>query len=238
MKADSALRLEKGEGREGITRGIALHFFGLAAGARAHPIPLRLNPAAQTTKYTVGSSRSLSPDQIGIHRRDAKGRRDHRPGTSAKLRVAAVDECATEFPRPEKTRRDSSANPTKAGTNRPTALVSRSRRSSGRSWSAPVLWRFDHRRAQIDGRNLAPGVINFGSQSAPDWSGAHSKTLPRTFGFKVPNRGGKKSSDFVKERSGSAVCKNRHESELAPNGLRKASVVASNRRPTRSADWS
>ncbi len=55
-------------------------------------------------------SRTQSPDQIGIHRRDAKGRRDHRPGTSAELRVSAVDEGATKFPRPEKTLRDSGAD--------------------------------------------------------------------------------------------------------------------------------
>ena len=41
MKADSALRLEKGERRKGITRGTALHFFRLALGARAHLLPLR-----------------------------------------------------------------------------------------------------------------------------------------------------------------------------------------------------
>jgi len=52
VKADSALRLEKGEGRNGITRGTTLHFFRLALGTRAHPIPSRLNPAPQTTKYT------------------------------------------------------------------------------------------------------------------------------------------------------------------------------------------
>ena len=104
-------------------------------------------------------SRNQNPDQIGIHRRDAKvpqpngartflsaegwtasrgwaanGRtgmsallsaweilaahedldrlqcRDHRPGTSAGLRVSAVDECATHFPRPENIPRDSSSH--------------------------------------------------------------------------------------------------------------------------------
>ncbi len=45
-----------------------------------------------------------------LHRRDAKLRRDHRRGTSAELRVSAVNECATKFPRPEKTLRDSSTD--------------------------------------------------------------------------------------------------------------------------------
>ncbi len=53
------------------------------------------------------------------------------------------------------------------------------RRTAARSWSAPVLWRFDHGREQIDGRDLAPGVINTRDKSARGL--AHSKTLPRPF---------------------------------------------------------
>ena len=50
-------------------------------------------------------------------------------------------------------------------------------RRSARLWTAPVLWRFDNGREQIDGRNLAPVVRHFGHQNARGL--AHSKTLAR-----------------------------------------------------------
>ncbi len=59
-------------------------------------------------------------------------------------------------------------------------------RQSASFWSAPALWRFDHGRELIDGRNLAPRVIIMGGQSARGL--AHSKTLPRRFTFMAPMR--------------------------------------------------
>ena len=86
----------------------------------------RMNPARQ--------SRIQSPDQIGLHRRDAKVRRDHRPDTSAELGVSAVDGCATKFPRPEKTLRDSSTEDADVGHKR-TQRITKNETADERRWT-------------------------------------------------------------------------------------------------------
>ncbi len=61
------------------------------------------------------------------------------------------------------------------------------RRTAARSWSAPVLWRFDYGREQIDGQTFGPGVINTRDKSARGL--AHSTTLARGRRFKGSKRG-------------------------------------------------
>jgi hypothetical protein len=40
---------------------------------------------------------------------------------------------------------------------------------SARSWTAPVLWRFDHARGMNNGRNLVLSLLTFGRKAIEDY---------------------------------------------------------------------